>query len=108
MKLVVDAESSQRGFLLAGESEFIKRFDQSIPKIETEIGELKNLVADNSEQSKNIFHLDQLINDRIKTFYLLLNSVSKSKKFGKSELIILKQGKRQMDEVRTSVIKIVG
>ena len=108
MKLVVDAESSQRGFLLAGESEFIMRFDQSIPKIETEIEELKNLVADNSEQSKNIFHLDQLINDRIKTFYLLLNSVSKNKKFGKNELIILKQGKRQMDEVRTSVIKIVG
>lgn len=60
-KMMLDLETGVRGYLLGGDAEFRKPYDQSIGEIDHEFDKLKELVHDNPEQ---VIRADDLIKAR--------------------------------------------
>src|SRR5260370_7139736 len=58
---LVDAETGQRGYLLTGEESYLEPYRAAIKKIDRQIGDLKRLTSDNSNQQKPIQFLDPLV-----------------------------------------------
>lgn len=59
LALVVDAESSERGYLLTGDSSYLKPFEDALPKIDHSFARLRALV-DSSGTTSMIEHADRL------------------------------------------------
>jgi signal transduction histidine kinase len=59
--LIKDAESARRGFILAGEEQFLTRFGQSQEEFRRSYDELKRLVSDDPVQSRRVQDLQPLI-----------------------------------------------
>ncbi|ATX80601.1 sensor domain CHASE3-containing protein [Mariprofundus aestuarium] len=61
-KLIVDMETSERGFLLTGEERFLEPYNLADNKIDNAIGYLSELVADNPPQVEQAQKIGRLIN----------------------------------------------
>lgn len=58
-KLLVDMETGQRGFLIAGKEEFLEPYNSGLQKWEAKIAELKQIVSDNPTQVARLETIDQ-------------------------------------------------
>jgi len=59
-KLIVDMETGERGFLIAGTSEFLEPFDASQDAWEGKVKELTRKLGGNREQLQRLIRVDQL------------------------------------------------
>lgn len=55
------AENSQRGFLITGDTDYLKRFDDAIIKMPALSASLRQLTADNPRQQARLDKLEPLI-----------------------------------------------
>ena len=55
------AENSQRGFLITGDTDYLKRFDDAIVKMPALSASLRQLTADNPQQQARLDKLEPLI-----------------------------------------------
>lgn len=100
---LVQAESSQRGYLLSGEESFLTAYDATSKMVPAKVAALKALTADNPMQQQNLTRLDYLINQR----FSILNTGVQARKQG--QLInnnVLIRGKEFMDETSALVRKM--
>ncbi len=61
---VQGADASARGFLVTGDDSYLTYYSAAAKTIEAEIGQLRRLTADNSEQQNNLATLQPAIEDR--------------------------------------------
>jgi methyl-accepting chemotaxis protein len=57
---MVDQETGVRGFLIAGDEDFLQPYESGVQRYETSVAELKSLTADNAEQQQRISKLQDL------------------------------------------------
>ena len=108
MKIIVDAETSLRGFIIISEEDFLTRYKQSIPKIKIQSENLKTIFINNANQYKKVVVLKQLIDERLRIFNLVLADINKKDyEINSNQIVLLKLGKQKMDEVRAKVDEIV-
>lgn len=106
-KLLVDAETGQRGFIYTGLSKFLEPYNQSQKLIRRELEELKKEVEDPLQQRKlnTLEELAQQHLDELATTIAL-------KKAGKEKelkvLVVSGKGKKNMDQIRTNVELIMN
>lgn len=62
---VVDAETSQRGFLLTGQDEYLRPYEAAQADTKVAFAKLDKLVADSSEQQVRLRNLKELVEKRI-------------------------------------------
>lgn len=62
-RLLSDLEAGARGYLLTGEADFIKPYQQATPMIDSELARLVQLVQDNPAQSQRLVQLQPQVND---------------------------------------------
>lgn len=67
LSAVKHAETSQRGYLLTGDTEFLDRYQTSIGDMESSLDALDRLTADDAEQNLRVPLLRQALNDRKET-----------------------------------------
>lgn len=107
IKLVIDAETGQRGFLLTKKTAFLEPYHKAKIKLDTELTELDNLVRDEPLQIKNIKTLRLLIQTRLKHLAAVI-AHSKTQNIGDLRLTDeLTTGKSQMDALRNQVKKMI-
>lgn len=99
-KVLVDAETGQRGFLFTGNLSFLDPYNQALNQKTAVFQELKQLISDNPQQLENMDGVAQLIDKKFNE----LNQTIRLKQNGQEErlLAIVKsgQGKQIMDEIR--------
>jgi PAS domain S-box-containing protein len=100
ISLLKDAETSQRGYQLTGNKEFLHPYTGSYKKVLRNYNELQVLFADNPVQLKRLAALKKLIENKFafirKTIYLQNNGMDKES----LDLVSSKEGKKSMDRVR--------
>ena len=90
-RLLVEAETGQRGFLYTGRENFLSPYNQSVTEINQQIVELKSELQDRNQQER-LFELEKIIRERLN---YLANTIA-----------MKRQGKEQ--EVRNIVIAGTG
>lgn len=60
-KLLVDMETGERGFLIAGKDEFLEPYNNGKASYETVMRETKELVNDNPAQVERLVGIDRLV-----------------------------------------------
>nr|MBC7611782.1 response regulator [Pseudopedobacter sp.] len=106
IKIVIDAETGQRGFLLTKKEEFLEPYDNAINQVDQNLNDLDQLIIDNPVQVENSHKLRIFIQNRLKLIAEIIET-KKDKDISNSELIKkLSLGKKQMDAIRYQVKKM--
>ena len=71
--ILLKAESSQRGFLLTGNKDFLKAYTNSYDSVTASIDNLKILTNDSEDQLSNINFLEDRVRERFKRMQQLIN-----------------------------------
>lgn len=108
-KLVIDMETGQRGFLIAGKEEFLEPYNigkKNLPKV---LNELMELVSDNPPQVERIIEISDLIDEwqeQAGIFEIELRRKVNRGEIPQSEVvsaIASKRGKNLMDNLRAKL-----
>lgn len=102
--LVLEAESSMRGYFLNGREETLRATTSASAETEAEFKELETLLADNPSQLRNLAQLHTLVRRRLR---LMGQAVDVYRDGGLSEIVkIAKLSERRvnMDEIRLQVV----
>ncbi len=102
-KILVDAETGERGFIFTGNQEFLEPYNNSLKLIKVQINELKELMKDNSKQIEHIQQLEVIIQQKINIMARIINMKKSGKEITLKKTFILNQGKQKMDEVRIKI-----
>ncbi|MEO5933439.1 MAG: CHASE3 domain-containing protein [Duganella sp.] len=102
--LVLDAESSMRGYFLSGSDAYLGPTRTALADSENEFKELQKLLADNPTQLKNLTQLQTLVRRRLTT---VSQAIDVYREGGLDEIVKiakLSDGRGSMDEIRLQVV----
>lgn len=103
LSLAKDAETGERGFLLAGQEAYLEPYNLAIGKLQPEIDRLKSLTSDNARQQARIEDLELRIAAERK---LLADHIALRKGMAiapAQQLAILDEAKSEMDALREQI-----
>ncbi len=105
-KVVIDAETGQRGFIFTGNQDFLEPYNQSLKTEMKVFQDLKYLIRDNPEQIQKLITIHGLIVDK----FAELDETIRLKQNGQNEKLIALvnsgKGKQIMDEIRLEINKM--
>jgi signal transduction histidine kinase len=100
LSAVKDAETSQRGYIITGDSGFLEQYGAAGPQFRAMMDRLKELVSDNKDQQARVQSLETAIAKRMRT---LQTNLELRQRGGVAVLLQegnILTGKSEMDEVR--------
>jgi methyl-accepting chemotaxis protein len=114
MSSLIDIETGQRGFALAGEDKFLEPYNHGMVAFKKHIAAAKVLTADNPKQQERLDILlrtyEQWINKALEPEISLRRQVAEGRE--KIEAVIASvraaRGKESMDSMRAQVAQIIG
>lgn len=105
---VVDAETSNRGYVITGSADHLESFDKAVRLLPLEINELRLLVSDNPGQSTKAALLATLLEDKQSLFKEIRNLMFDQAP-SKPELVtLIDRGKSMTDEIRSLIAEMEG
>lgn len=104
--LIINAETGQRGYLIAGEARYLEPYNAALERIDQEIKDLRLLTSDNPNQQRRLDTLEHLL--RAKFAELKETIALRQNKGLEASLQVVKtnRGKQLMDEIRQLNYKI--
>lgn len=105
-KILVDAETGQRGFIFTGQEEFLEPYNQGQQAKDITVKELKNLISDNSEQVERLTQIDFLIQDKFSELARAINLKRNGEEQELRNFVLSGSGKRIMDEIRIGLAEM--
>jgi signal transduction histidine kinase len=93
------AENGQRGFLITGDDDYLKRFDGALARVPELLASLRQLTADNPHQQARLDRLEPLVKarfDRIQSSIDLAKEGDREAAFG---VVKAGEGKTLMDDI---------
>ncbi|MCE9671003.1 methyl-accepting chemotaxis protein [Myxococcus stipitatus] len=106
--LIIDAETGQRGFLLAGEETYLEPYQQAISTLQQDLSQLRQAVAPTPDQRNRLVKLEPLINARLG---LLEEGIRARREKGlEAALPVIRnnRGKELMDQIRDLVNEMLA
>ena len=105
LALIIDAETSQRGFLLTGQPEYLDPYRAAVPKIENRFDRLRALaMAQASEEQRDrLARFNTLIGKKLAELEATLALHDKAGREAALELISTGLGQRTTEQIRQSV-----
>ena len=100
---LTDAETGQRGYVLTGEESYLEPYRAAIKNIDRQIGDLKTLTSDNSNQQKRIQILEPLVEKKLAELQRTID-LRKNEGLAAANRVVLEgSGKQAMDQIRSVV-----
>ncbi|MGE5658834.1 MAG: CHASE3 domain-containing protein [Actinomycetota bacterium] len=99
-KLLVDAETGQRGFILTQRSDYLEPYNTSVANFEATFEEVNKLIQDNPEQVKRLNQVKQLARGKMAELAETIALAQQGKRQEVRALILSNKGKQIMDELR--------
>lgn len=105
LALILDAETSHRGYLLTSQPEYLDPYRAALPKIEDRFNRLHALATQHatSEQAERIARFNNLIGKKLAELEATLALYEKGGREAAFELMSTGIGQRTMDQIRTAV-----
>jgi CHASE3 domain sensor protein len=103
---VVDGETSQRGFLLTGETRYLEPYGVATARLPADLARLRLLVAGDPEQEDRVGALEELIGDRFSEFEQTISLRKGGDVRGALALVQGAAGQDLMDRIRGTVAAI--
>ncbi|MBD2091552.1 PAS domain S-box protein [Microcoleus sp. FACHB-1515] len=104
-KLLLDQETGIRGYLIAGEAEFLEPYEQGRSQIEAAIDQLADLVSDNPPQVEQV---NQLELQQAAWHEDAVRSIQRKQQGGTEPIAELRDRKRQMDVLRSRIARFIN
>lgn len=99
-----DAETGQRGYIIAGEDSYLQPYDQAISQVDQRLKEARDLTSDNPRQQKRLDALQLLVASKFAELKATID-LRRNQGFDAAVKVVkTNQGKNTMDGIR----KIVG
>ncbi len=95
-----DAETGQRGYLLAGQDKYLEPYQAAIPQVSQDVADLRRLTADNPNQQRRLDTLKPLIDSKLAE---LQESIDLRRTKGAEaalQVVLTDKGKTIMDDIR--------
>jgi signal transduction histidine kinase len=107
---IIDAETSQRGYLLTAQPEYLDPYRSALPKIDDRFNKLRALAEQhgNAEQSERIARFNNLIGKKLAELEATLALYEKAGREAAFELISTGIGQRTMDQIRVAVTEMAN
>ncbi|MFC5408113.1 CHASE3 domain-containing protein [Larkinella bovis] len=100
LSLITDVESGERGFLASsGDGIYLEAFDTALPQFPRELAQIRELVADNPEQLRNLDSLTKRIDAKIQMASQQVDAVKNRLPISIARTYMM-LGKARMDRVR--------
>jgi signal transduction histidine kinase/CheY-like chemotaxis protein len=93
------AENGQRGFLITGDSDYLKRFDGARARVPELVARLRRLTPDNPEQQARLNKLEPLIKARIDRIQRTVDLAKEDDWDAAIDIVKGGEGKALMDEI---------
>ncbi|HEX4885942.1 MAG TPA: CHASE3 domain-containing protein [Casimicrobiaceae bacterium] len=108
LALVVDAETSQRGYLLTGQPEYLDPYRAALPKVEQRFQRLRELISTHAtaEQRERVSRFNNLIGKKLNELEATIALYEKAGRATAFELLNTGIGQRTMDQIRSEVAAI--
>lgn len=103
IKLLVDTETGQRGYLLTGNEDFLKPYHESITIIDSILHDFSALISDNALQTQRLDSMKLCSNLRLKAMEINVDRIQKGQSVDTVKLYL---GKYYMDKIRNLSRKI--
>ena len=106
LALLKDAETGQRGYLIAGEESYLEPFTVASDAMIATIDTLETLTADNSSQQERIARLRPLVDEK---FTEMTQTIDLRREYGFEDaraVVLSDEGKVVMDEIRGVLTEI--
>jgi len=105
LALVVDAETSQRGYLLMGRPEYLDPYRAAVPKIEERLNALRDLVAQfgSTEQRNRVARINNLSGRKLAELETTLALYERSGREAAYQLMNTGIGNRTTEQIRMEV-----
>ncbi len=100
---MLDAETSQRGFIIAGSDAYLVGFSQAVQGANQALTSLKRLTLDNPAQQTRLANLDGLIHAKLDELKTTVN-LRQAKGFqAAQDEVVTDRGKAYMEQIRHSI-----
>ena len=103
-----DIQSSQRGYVITGQKDYLTPLALSIPRVEEKMETVSQLISDNALQMKRFSEVVREANARIKTAQEIIAAYDTKGQAEAFSLIKLGSGKKEMDELRIIIAEMVS
>jgi PAS domain S-box-containing protein len=98
-----DAETGQRGYLLAGDETYLQPYDDALERVTGELARLKQLTSDNPEQQTRLAALEQKVAVRLDELHRTVALMKGGDRPAALKIVHSNTGKALMDDVRQAV-----
>src|SRR6478672_287970 len=105
-KLLVDAETGQRGFIITGKENFLEPYQHSINSINDNLFDLKTEIADNPSQLKRLDKVEKLIQQKLNELAATIKLKRAKKDKELLSLFFSGKGKQIMDDIRLDLTEM--
>jgi signal transduction histidine kinase len=103
LKLLVDAETGQRGYLITGDPAYQAPYQASSLSLQKKLGEVEDLIAVNPERKKLFDQLAKTIAMRMETIKESIRLRDEQGLEAARDYILEGKGRRLMEEIRTDI-----
>ncbi|CAM2807158.1 response regulator [Rariglobus hedericola] len=108
LALVTDAETGQRGYLLTTDAQYLVPYNVALGNIDTRIGELERLIADNPDQQSILPIIKSNISVKLAELAETIETQRSRGANASLTLVRSDRGKNAMDSLRQNVGRMIG
>jgi PAS domain S-box-containing protein len=99
-----DAEANQRGFILSGDSIFLRNYNKSGQRLKVHLSNLRLLINDNPAQVKQLDTLKHLVNNRLNLLQTVMANHKSAAASGQELQVDLLTGNLSMEAVKARLM----
>ena len=107
-KILVDAETGQRGFLYTNQARYLEPYDAAITTLDDGFVELKTLIADNPEQLERLAIVEVLADQKLEELAETIDLTRQGQEDAAFELVLSDLGKEIMGDIRRQLAEMVA
>ena len=107
LALLTDAETSQRGYVLTGSTEYLQPYEAAGAVLPDRLAQLRDLIADNPPQQERLANLETLAQRKLAEMRATIAARRRDGPQAAVRLVASGEGKRTMDEIRAVVAGMV-
>jgi PAS domain S-box-containing protein len=101
---VQDMESSEQGYLIMGEEDYLRPYDAAKQTVAAQIGSLKRLTADNPDQTQRLKYIEALVDAKLTELREIIEMRRSQGLEAVHTLMATGKGKVLSEEIRTRMI----
>lgn len=108
LKIMLDAETGQRGYLLTGNTDYLAPYDSAVNAVHRTLEQLR---AGSAENPDDLLEFDKLAKDvagKISAMAVTVRLREQGKEDGWKAVLLTDVGKEQMDAIRSQIDKLIG